>query len=166
MIDPVTFFVTWIQPALLALGAVEPRMAARPAGLLLLGTALTESHLQFVDQIGGGPARGFFQIEPATFDDVYGRYLMTRKAGLLGAVGGLMVPGLPADGQLRGNPWLGAAIARLRYWMAPAPLPRADDLDGLGRYWKRHYNTAAGAGRPETFVAQVERYVPGWRDIA
>lgn len=42
---------------------------------LLLGTALVESNLEHLKQIGGGPALGFFQMEPETFDDIFYRYL-------------------------------------------------------------------------------------------
>lgn len=36
-------------------------------------------------------------------------------------------------------------------------LPETDDVEGLGRYWKCHYNTAAGAGRPEDFLEAFAR---------
>ena len=38
---------------------------------LLMGTAAQESHLgKYRKQIGGGPALGIFQMEPATFNDI------------------------------------------------------------------------------------------------
>lgn len=124
---------------------------SRAASNLMLGTALVESRLVHRRQIGGGPARGLFQIEPATFHDVYRRYL-PRRTGLLMRVNGLLLPNRTPAEQLYDNDRLGCAIARLKYWMCPLPLPRADDAPGLAAYWVRHYN-AGGAGTVEKFLA-------------
>ena len=121
------------------------------ASNLLLGTALVESGLVHRRQKGGGPARGLFQIEPATFHDVYRRYL-PRRTGLLARVNGLLFPDCPPADQLYDNDRLGCAIARLKYWMCPLPLPPADDLPALAAYWVRHYN-AGGKGTIEKFIA-------------
>ena len=114
------------------------------ASNLLLGTALVESGLTYRKQIGGGPGRGLFQIEPATFHDVYGRYLRIR-ARLLERVNSLCSKDgtAPVD-QLYTNDRLGCAIARLRYRYAKEPLPDAWDAEGLARYHKKYYNTALG----------------------
>jgi len=43
---------------------------------LLLGTAVQESlNFKYRRQMGGGPARGYFQMEPATHDDIWDNYL-------------------------------------------------------------------------------------------
>lgn len=124
---------------------------SRAASNLMLGTALAESGLVHRRQIGGGPARGLFQIEPATFQDVYRRYL-PRRTGLLTRVNGLLLANrTPAD-QLYDNDRFACAIARLKYWMCPLPLPRADDAPALAAYWLRHYN-AGGKGSVEKFLA-------------
>lgn len=116
----------------------------------MLGTALVESGLEHRKQIGGGPARGLFQIEPQTFHDVYGRYLKTRQS-LLARVNSLLTPHMPPVDQLWNNDQLGCAIARIRYRYTKEPLPDAEDIEGLAAYWLRHYN-AGGAGTVEKFV--------------
>jgi len=45
---------------------------------LVLGTAITESRLRFLKQLGSGPALGIYQMEPATFRDLYSNYLIYR----------------------------------------------------------------------------------------
>ena len=45
---------------------------------LLVGTSLVESGLFYVRQLRGGPALGFFQMEPATHDDIWRNYLAYR----------------------------------------------------------------------------------------
>jgi hypothetical protein len=51
------------------------------------------------------------------------------------------------------------ALARIRYWVAPAALPEANDVWGHARYWKDHYNTHLGAGRPQEYVERAMRLV-------
>lgn len=124
---------------------------SRAASNLMVGTALVESGLKYRRQVGGGPARGLFQIEPATFHDVYRRYL-PRRTGLLCRVNGLLRPNREPLEQLADNDRFACAIARLKYWMCPLPLPDADDAPALAAYWLRHYN-AGGKGTVEKFLA-------------
>ena len=100
----------------------------------------------------------FFQIEPATFDDIYERYLRARP-GFLMAVQDLRLPALTPMEQLPANPFFACAIARMKFWMAPEPLPDADDIAALGRYWKDHYNTARGAGKASHWASLYRQYV-------
>ena len=50
-----------IKPALL-----EIELWSEAAEELVLGTAIVESRLSFIKQLGSGPALGFWQIEPDT----------------------------------------------------------------------------------------------------
>lgn len=135
---PESFRSEVIDPTLKLLDLYSPA-----ASNLLLGTALVESGLEHRKQIGGGPARGLFQIEPNTFHDVYGRYLKTRQS-LLARVNSLLTPQMPPVDQLWDNDRLGCAIARIRYRYAKEKLPDADDAEGLASYHKKYYNTSAG----------------------
>ena len=111
-------------------------------------------------QFNAGPARGVYQIEPATHDDIVMRYLKRRTA-LRERVDVLVAPEPSRIDQLATNLAYATAICRLRYWMDPKPLPEADDIEGLGRYWKRVYNTARGKGKVAEFVANYRRHVLG-----
>lgn len=42
---------------------------------LIMGTFAQESNFKYTRQIGGGPALGYGQIEPATFDDIVVNFL-------------------------------------------------------------------------------------------
>lgn len=149
MIDPGQFRSEIIRPALAALGAPYQSEAAAN---LLLGTALVESGLRYLVQHGDGPARGVYQIEPASFDDLGTNFLAFRPS-LRIALGALSFPGLSRIHQLTGNLTFATAVARLIYWRAPGALPGADDVPGLAAYWKAHYNTALGGGTVEKFIA-------------
>ena len=149
MIDPSQFRRLIIVPALRRLG-----LWSLPAEQLLIGTALTESGLQFLTQHGGGPARGFYQIEPTTAQDLYDNWL-PRHAELAARLNRIIVPGQKIADQLVSNLTYATAIARLIYYRRPEPLPKAGDIQGLARYWKAHFNTALGAGAPEDFLAKA-----------
>lgn len=125
---------------------------------LLLGTAATESKMGlWLRQLGGGPALGLWQIEPATEWDVWNNYLAFRP-GLRDVVRGWSRGG---DRELEYNHSYSCAIARLIYRRAPTPLPAAGDLEAQSKYWKRHYNTPLGKGTPEKYIADWKELVEG-----
>lgn len=126
---------------------------------LLLGTAIQESRLTYLKQKGGGPALGLFQIEPATFNDIYNRYLKREdKKELLGRVQQFTTAQDVRD-QVIGNIPFAVVIARVRYLMVPEALPAHDDLQALAEYWKAHYNTSRGAGTVQGFIENYKFYV-------
>ncbi len=160
MLNPAQFHAHIVRPVLTAL-----EMGGDRAEAICLGTVAAESGFQWLVQRGSGPACGLGQVEPLTGQDVLQRYLAGRPdllqrfanavgvrygedpAPLLAMSLGEIRLRLIAD--LRFN----LAILRCRYWMDPAPLPAADDVEALGETWKRVYNTAQGAGTVEHFVA-------------
>lgn len=126
---------------------------------LLLGTAAQESHLgTYLRQIGGGPARGIFQMEPATEEDTWRNYLRGRMhlADRVWVVSGCDGPN---SYQLEGNLLYQIAIARIHYLRVPRPLPEAGDVQALAAYWKQYWNTYLGSGTPEEFIANYRKYV-------
>ncbi|PYD63566.1 hypothetical protein [Gluconacetobacter entanii] len=113
---------------------------------LLTGTALVESGVVYLRQING-PARGLWQMEPFTHDDIWATFLSdARMTSLLGAVLDLLSRWPSRVAQLPGNLPYACAMARLKYYRAPETLPAADDAAGQCRYWKTNYNTSLGAG--------------------
>ena len=130
-----------IRPTLKAMG-----YWSAAAEQLLLGTAMAESALTARVQMGGGPARGLFQMEPATHDDIWKNYLAYRQ-GLAAVVRSFLPSGERADAEmLTEHDTYACAMARAHYLRVSERLPDARDVDGLARYWKQHYNTAGGGG--------------------
>ncbi len=118
---------------------------------LLIRTAITESKLRTIYQLGGGPARGFFQIEPKTATSLYIHYLKHRP-GLLEHVNMIVGEGWHKniEYKLTTDIALGVILARLKYYKDPDPIPAT--LEGQAMYWKRIYNTPGGEGTIEKFV--------------
>lgn len=139
----------------IVLPALERINAWTPAAeQLVIGTALAESSAVFVQQIGRGPARGFFQMEPATHDDIWERYL-SRRPDLLDSLKGLIMRDMDLHDQLRGNLFYAAAMCRIFYLRFKEPLPEVNDWQGMAEYWKKYYNTHLGAGTVEGFIKKA-----------
>lgn len=128
----------------------DPKLASEAAVNLLLGTAAQESRFgTYLRQLGGGPALGAFQMEPATYDDLRERY---RKHYPV-----LMINGGAAS--LEWNLKIAIVMARMKYRDDPHALPAADDLPGLAATWKRVYNTPLGKGTEAEFIENYQKFV-------
>lgn len=145
-----------IRPTLRWLG-----LWSEAAEALLIGTAAQESAGgRYLRQLGGGPALGIYQMEPATHADIWRNYLAHRGA-LARKVRELrcaVSPFVDPVQELAGNLYYATAMTRIHYLRVPEPLPDAGDLEALADYWKQHYNTALGAGQPDEFLAAWGRY--------
>jgi len=130
-----------VRPTLTAIG-----LSGDTAVNMLTGTALAESSCAYLAQVGGGPALGLWQMEPATHNDCWTNFLDgAENARFAEAVRPLM-SGEDRLVQLVSNLRYACAMARVKFYRAPEPLPGADDAVGLATYWKLHYNTTLGAG--------------------
>ena len=134
---------------------------------LLIGTCAVESNAEFIAQLGNGPARGIFQMEPATHKDIWDNYLKYRPTyqdvarALLSAMesenfynsnGGDGAWGMINNQSLTSNLLYQAVMCRIHYLRVSAPLPPANDLSALAAYWKQYYNTHLGAGTEQKFI--------------
>lgn len=123
---------------------------------LLMGTCAQESRMgQFLVQLDDGPARGIFQMEPDTENDIICNYLAYRDP--LSKKVFYCSHGYGSN-PLAGNLYYAAVMCRVHYMRVPAALP--DDNPGqLAHYWKLYYNTPEGRGTVEEFIQNYERYV-------
>ncbi len=143
-----------IRPALNILGK-----GGRAAEQLVLGTAIQESLLIHRQQLGNGPALGLFQMEPETLNDCWDNFLKFR-GDLAAKVKLTLGPGEEATpATMKVNDRYAAAMCRVKYVRAPAALPGQDDITAIANYWKQHYNTPLGAGKPEEFLSKWPQYV-------
>ena len=156
MIDPAQLRALVVRPTLHAIRLYSPA-----AEDLLIGTAVQESGLRHLRQMGDGPARGLWQIEPATHRDVWENYLAYREE-MASRVRGLASQHAwmdDFDHELVFNLAYACAIARLVYYRDPHPLPHHGDVEGYAACWKRVYNTPQGAGTEEEFLNNWYNFV-------
>lgn len=136
-----------IRPANRAFG-----LTSVAAEELMLGTALQESNLTYLAQLGNGPALGVFQMEPNTHDDIWENFLIYRPQ-LVEHMDYITVTRSP--GIMASNMLYAAAMCRMHYYRVKAALPQAGDINAQAAYWKEYYNTPLGAGT-------VEEYIHNW----
>lgn len=121
---------------------------------LLLGTVLQESSGgRFLEQ-RGGPAKGIWQMESVTHDDLVVRFLTSHPI-LNFNVSKLIIPGLSRFDQLDGNLYYACAMARVKYYSSPDPLPPAGDIDAQALFYVRIYNAGG--------KATVDQYKENWK---
>jgi hypothetical protein len=147
--DAVVFQTTIVKPVLLAMGDWT-----QASEMLLMGTAAQESLLIHTHQIGG-PALGYFQMEPETYEDCWTNFINSR-ADLKAKVLAIRTsPGPLKAEDMESDPLYAAAMARVHYMRVPAPIP--SDPRDIAAYWKLHYNTPLGAGSVSDFIANWNR---------
>jgi hypothetical protein len=145
---------TVVVPALNALA-----LYTQQAEYLLMGTAAIESNFINFVQFGGGPARGMFQMEQATYDDTVNRYLaFPGNAALRTSVFLLATnPASPTFAELPTNHQFAAALARVKYREIPAAIPTT--LADQANYWWQYYNGMSPTGlRPPDYLNRWQTY--------
>jgi hypothetical protein len=147
-LDPKQFREYVVRPTLKYIG-----LWSEAAENLVVGTAIQESGLRYVDQTypGPGPAYGVYQMERPTYND-HLRWVQRERPDLAAKLESLKGVWPAGVLQLHTNLAYGAAMCRLHYLRVKAPLPAANDIQGLAEYWKQYYNTPLGKGRPSQFV--------------
>ena len=163
-IDPRDFLECIIQPTLERLAEGLPRdkypapINTLAAEQILMGTAIRESKLRYLRQIGGGPALGPYQMEPFTHDDHWRTYLI-RYPELADKLSGMSTTWPTRSDQLISNLTYATAMARIHYYRVPQPLPQAGDVEGFAHYWKDHFNSHMGHGTVPQFVLDYNEHV-------
>lgn len=148
-----------IRIALQPITATRHPLYSSNAEEILLMIAAHESILgRKLFQIGGGPGRGLFQVEPRTMRDNYTHFI-DAKADLSRQIREVSGVAKPDDNQLTWNPLFGAIMARIWLYRRPGPLPPAHDIQAMAEYAKINYNSAAGEATPEEYLADYHRLV-------
>ena len=130
---------------------------------LLMLTAATESNLgDYISQTKG-PAVGLFQMEPATYNDIYASWFRYRPEGFKEVIARFVEKyvGKQRDSRtMRYNLKYAILMARLHYLRVDAPLPPNDPVK-LAEYYKQYYNTPLGKGTVTKAVKKYTLYCQG-----
>ena len=125
---------------------------------LLLCTAAIESDMgQYLKQIGGGPAEGIYQMEPATEDDIFTNCDLFRHGCDIDIIVDELLDALPEDKALCMSQVYATLMARCKYWMDTEPLPE-DTPEAMYKYYKRIYNTPDGASTFGKFLDAIDKH--------
>lgn len=160
MIDSTHLVEYVIRPVLEDIGAYS-----RDAEELLLGTACKETECGlWLHQLDDGAAHGIYQGQKNSLVDNLKflnseKHLSLKIACQTWCVSRLHP--LQLDdiyNEILGNLNAATVMCRVHYMRFAEPIP--DTLLGQAHYWKTYYNTEAGAGTEEEYIAAWHRYVP------
>lgn len=145
-----------IHPALEAINA-----CSESAIQLLLGTAAQETLMgSYLHQING-PALGIYQMEPATYYDIFDK-VINPNPNLLLNINKLIGWGYeyePPKSMLIQNLAFATVLTRCHYLRFKEPLPKVNDIEGMARYYKKYYNTPKGKATESSFIDHYRRFV-------
>lgn len=111
--------------------------------LLMLTMAVESEGGKYLQQVGGGPARGPFQMEHVTENDIWDTFLAYRPK-LAEKVKKLM-DSLDESDDMVTNDWYAIAMARIKYKRIPFPLPSFNDVEAMAQYHLKYYNAGGKA---------------------
>tara|TARA_R110002051_G_scaffold35797_1_gene78388 strand:+ start:329 stop:766 length:438 start_codon:yes stop_codon:yes gene_type:complete len=141
------------------------RFATEDAIRLVVATGIVESRYEYLRQLGDGPARSFWQVEPATCVDNLAHYLKHRP-GLMQQCAAASFVDIKHWQTFEESIWgeilerniaAGIVHCRLKYWRVPKKMPNT--IEGQAKYWKKYYNTEQGKGDPEHFRDACRKYL-------
>jgi hypothetical protein len=122
---------------------------------LIICTAITESNLEFLQQHNNGPAKGLFQMEDATHDDIWNNFLK-YKPDLAKKITAFLLPNTIKNQQIYGNLYYATAMCAAHYLRFLKTMPEADNLAMLAKIWKSFYNTKLGKGTEQNFILKAK----------
>lgn len=142
-----------------------PKLYADGKGvdILMLTAAVESDGCSYFQQING-PAISFFQLEPATIDDILRYVKQSSKRNIeLAQINNNIFEEIfyysardYQNGALLLHIELSILLARIKYWMDPKPL--GNTIEEHAATWKRVYNTELGKGKPEEAIKKYNTW--------
>ena len=141
------------------------KYASEDAVNLVLATGIVESRYEYIKQMGNGPARSFWQVEPKTAIDNLQHYLKHRPSLMQKCAEATLVD-IKHWQNYDENLWeeilekniaAGIIHARIKYWRVPKKMPTS--VEGQANYWKKYYNSELGVGSVEHYIELVDKYL-------
>lgn len=150
-----------ILPALEEADPILKTKNRTEAAVLLLAIAIQESALRYRRQLGDGPARGLFQMEPG---DLAMLSLVMKKNRELRSILPTQDPktmwAILEDPE---NDKYGVFIARAALKTDVNPLPKLGDVDAAWDCYIKHWGP--GKPRPEKWAMSYEAALGAWRSL-
>ncbi len=153
MFDVDQFRALIIKPAL-----TDLKLYSEEACELMIFTCAVESDGgRYLKQVSGN-ALGIYQMEPATYNDIWVNYIPHQLPIQLQLIHNFDCNNIPSEDRLVYDLRYATAMTRIHYRRVPEALPRLHDLDGLWNYYKKYYNTALGKATFHDAVNDYQRF--------
>jgi len=147
------FLCEVINPTLKEMDLYSPAEAQ-----LLLGTAIQESLLIYRKQLESGRALSYYQIEPATHNDIWENYLKYKPELAAKLIKLMSSPDADKLHELQYNDRYATGIARVYYLRKRKSTPSLNDISAIAGFWKDNYNTEGGKGKRKQFIEKWHIY--------
>jgi hypothetical protein len=106
-----------------------------------------------------GPALGIYQMEPATYNDIWANFLKDKNSLLLMLLSNFNITYMPSEDRLIYDLRFATAMARIHYARFLEKLPHAADTMGLWKYYKQYYNTPEGAAEMLPSISKYQKFI-------
>lgn len=123
---------------------------------LLVFTCIIESGCGTFLKQKNGSALGIYQMEPATYYDIWENYIAYKSNLLMRLVMNFQVQRTPDEYRLIYDLRFATAMARIHYFRVSEPLPSKVNLAALWHYYKTYYNTSLGKSDQERSICAYE----------
>ena len=95
-------------------------------------------------------------MEPVTHDDIWANFL-TYKTELALKINAFVAYKREPE-KLIWNLYYAAAMCRVHYYRVSEALPEQGDIEAQAVYYKKYYNTIAGAGTEQEYLKNWHEY--------
>jgi len=119
-----------------------------------------------VESLGGtyihqvnGPALGIYQMEPATYNDIWQNYIYHNGPLTLRLFANFDISSMPSESRLIYDLRYATAMTRLFYRRIKSPLPLSNNIDAIWDYYKQYYNTSKGAATKDESIKKYHDFV-------
>jgi hypothetical protein len=154
MFDCSQFRSLIIEPVLSKL-----QVYSKEAEELLVFTCAAESNGgQYLHQVKG-PALGVYQMEPATYTDLWVNYIRARNRLATLMALHFQCNKIPEVDRMVYDLHYATAMARIHYLRFKTKLPETTDLEGLWNYYKKNYNTDKGKAKKEEAIKKYQDFI-------
>lgn len=154
MLDCSQFRSFIVEPVLSLL-----RNYSKNAEELLVFTCAAESlGGTYLHQVKGN-ALGIYQMEPATYTDIWVNYIHSRShlATLMAMHFGCNR--IPQPERLIYDLHFATAMSRIHYLRVTENIPDPKDVEGLFDYYKKYYNTEKGKSKKDNAIKLYEKFI-------
>jgi hypothetical protein len=136
----------------------HPLLDSKAARQLLFITSLVESDGgYYIYQEPSRIAKGLTQVEKIRVDDVYSRLKTFDNRplyqGFKKSLDALYISSLNIDQNFMLNLAYAIAFTRIAYYLVPEDLPKFNDRKAMWEYYKKWWNSSAGATTKEKFYS-------------
>lgn len=126
--------------------------------LLVFTCAVESLGGTYIHQVNG-PALGIYQMEPATYNDIWQNYIKLKGSLTMLMFSNFSVNYMPSEERLIYDLRFATAMTRIHYARVTQPLPSSTDVNAIWNYYKVYYNTSAGAAEKEHSIDKYHAFI-------